>query len=201
MSTPEWEAKRGKPKPLDPDRPIWERQEGESNEAWKAFEKYRDMEHRTYREVSSSSGRWSREWSWQARVAEWDRHIARQEAEELVRYRVKMNERHRMIAATAQNKIVQWLQTLEPSKMRPAEAARWFEIAVKVERDAAGAKGEDLIQSPVEREVNDALSGVTLGELLSKDTNLAGLDGADEVDAAEAIYRQMSVNSNGSKPD
>src|SRR5699024_6568339 len=118
-----------------------------------------------YRHVSSSAGRWSREWQWQARVAEWDRHLTRQEAEELVRYRVKMNERHRAIARSAQSKIIQWLSELDPQRMRASEAARWFEIAVKVERDAAGVAGAEMTSTGVEQEVADALSGLTLGEL------------------------------------
>lgn len=196
MSNLHWDRDvRGRPRPLDPDRPIWERQDGETNEAWRAFEKYRDQEHRNYREVSASAGRWSREWQWQARVAEWDRHLTRQEAEELVRYRVSMNQRQRAIARSAQSKIIQWLTNLDPSKMRPSEAARWFEIAVKVERDAAGVKGTEIVSGGVEQEVTDALAGLTLGELLKGEkTDLSNVSGLDDAEAAEKIYRGLNTS-------
>lgn len=192
-STPRTQAR-----PLDPDRPIWERQDGETNQAYEAFVKFRDMDKRSTTRIGSAANRWSPMWSWQARVREWDRHLSRLEADELVRYRVSMNERQRAIARVAQNKVVQWLESVDPSKLKPSDAVRWFEVAVRVEREAAGAgmAHADVSDSAMEDAVNDALAGLSFKDLLNDAKEQAGdLDDLDEAEAAERLYRSMRNGS------
>lgn len=123
----------------------WERQDGESVEAYAAFVAYRDAEKRRIDKKQGTHGKWSVEWSWGYRCLEWDRHQARVADEELIRYRVQMNARQRAAAVTAQAKIITWLQSIDATKMKPNEAARWFEISCRIEREAAGSYAQDLI--------------------------------------------------------
>jgi hypothetical protein len=70
------------PKPLDPSRDMWEKQEDESDPAFAAFTRYR-IQGRGTRSIEAVSqelnkstqiiGRWSAMWSWRARVIAWDR--------------------------------------------------------------------------------------------------------------------------------
>lgn len=129
--------------PLDPDANPWERQPGESSKAWQAFLKFRDSEERHVRSIGGSAMDWSREWSWGYRCFEYDRYLDRVDVEALVRYRRTMNKRHRDIAMAAQGKIVQYLQRMDVKDMKPSDLARWLEVAIKVERQAAGAELPD----------------------------------------------------------
>lgn len=124
---------------FDPDRPPWERQPGETDHQWAAFEQWLRMDKRNASAISVSAQNWSWEWAWGYRGFEYDLYMQRRETEDLVRYRVEMNERHRNVARAFQGKVVQWLQAIDVEKMKPADVARWFEIAVRVERLASGA--------------------------------------------------------------
>lgn len=150
---------------LDPDVLPWERQAGEPDGAYDGFLVYRGQERRSTRDVGPSAGRWSSDWLWGVRVLEWDRFVQRQDDELLVRYRLSMNERQRATARFAQQKLIQWLTDLDPARLTPNEAARWFEVSVRVEREAAGAKAGAVDPAPIP-EVSDPFDGMTLGEVL-----------------------------------
>jgi len=169
---------------LDPDVLPWERQAGEPDAAYAGFLTYRDMERRSTRDVGPSAGHWSSDWLWPIRVLEWDRYVQRQDAEALVRYRITMNERQRAASRLAQQKIVTWLVNLDPSRLSPHEAARWFEVAARLEREAAGVGLAAEISPPPA--VPDPFEGLTLGDIL-------GMTGqGDEIDAAERLFAEMS---------
>lgn len=187
------------PRHLNPDIPIWERQDQETEAAYASFLKYRDMERRSLKATGGTALRWSRMWSWQQRVLEWDRHIARQDAEAMVKYQVEMNERHRASARVAQSKVIQWLQSLDPKKMSPSEAARWFELAVRVERESANAALAAGDQHDATRDaVDDALAGLSFSDLLGKGREaLPDLSDMDEAEAAEVLYRTMKKGQGG----
>ena len=71
------------PRPLAVDRDVWERQPRESEQAWTAFQDYRDGPHpRRLRETAQRTGRnkglverWSSWWSWRLRVTAYDRWV------------------------------------------------------------------------------------------------------------------------------
>src|SRR6266498_4470280 len=130
--------------PLDPDRPVWERQPGESTKAYDTFLAWRDSQERNVISHGKMAQQWSAKWSWGYRGFEYDLYVSRRVTEELVRYRLDMNDRQRKIAYAAQTKIIEWLRHLDPSKLKPADAARWLEIAVRIERMAAGANTEQV---------------------------------------------------------
>lgn len=88
----------------------WERQAGESEEAWQAFVLYRDQAPpRSLREVCKEVGkekaligRWSSENRWVARVAAWDREQDRVKREADLQARAEMGLRHATEAMEAQ---------------------------------------------------------------------------------------------------
>jgi hypothetical protein len=122
-------------------------------------------------------------WSWSVRCLEWDRHVQRQDDEAMVRYRVAMNERQRAASRLAQQKMATWLIELDPTRLTPHEAARWFEVAVRVEREAAGAASSPDLAPPLA--VPDPFEGMTLAELLGVTAE------AEVLAAAEEIFQAM----------
>jgi len=128
-------------RPLDPDLNPWERQPGESVRAFRAFKSYRDSDDRKVTDHGGqSAARWSGQWSWGYRAYEFDRYMDRLDVEAMARYRRAMSERHRALARSGLGKMVQWLQTVDGSRLSPSEAVRLFETAVRVERLASGAQ-------------------------------------------------------------
>lgn len=132
--------------PLDYTRPIWHRQEGESETAFAQFEAYRDSDPRRVRDHPSGFHN-SVRWSWRERCHAWDLHLQKQETERLIRYRVDMNERHRAIARLAMSRAAQWLQGLDEmriSKMKPNEVVKMLEVAANLERNASRGNLPDV---------------------------------------------------------
>lgn len=90
-----------------PELELWERQPGESEQAYASFEVYRDQTRprsirRVARQVHKSStivGRHSSQWKWPARVAAWDRHQTAAQLQATVDERRRAGERHAQIAA------------------------------------------------------------------------------------------------------
>ena len=83
--------------PLDPDRPVWERQPGESTKAYDTFLAWRDSQERNVISHGKMAQQWSAKWSWGYRGFEYDLYVSRRVTEELVRYRLDMNDRQRKI--------------------------------------------------------------------------------------------------------
>lgn len=132
--------------PLDYTRPIWHRQEGESETAFAQFEAYRDSDPRRVRDHPSGFHN-SVRWSWRERCHAWDLHLQEQETERLIRYRVDMNERHRAVARLAMSRAAQWLQGLDEmriSKMRASEVMKMLEVAANLERNASRGNLPDV---------------------------------------------------------
>lgn len=134
-----------RPVSLDPDINPWDRQPRETVKAYEAFCVYRDSEHRNVSRLMAEGGSqqfrtWSSKWSWAGRALSWDRFLTAKDLEDAMRWRRTMNNRQRKAAALAQSKIIEWLRGLNPVSLTPTEAARWFEVAVKVERLAAGGE-------------------------------------------------------------
>lgn len=179
-------------RPLNPDLPAWEKQDAETQAAYDAFLQYRDSEHRRLRDVQGRSQgvvrEWSATWQWAFRCLEWDRYCARVDAEDMVRYRVEMNERHRRLARTVQEKVAAYLKDLDLTWMTPRDAGRWLDIACRLERQASGA---DLVDAftpgGVAEDFDSALTGLTLADVLGQPVMLD----QEEAAMAEQIWRQM----------
>jgi hypothetical protein len=145
------------------DRQPWERQKGETQKAFEAFCIYRDMgADRSLSKVSQQLGkhkvllqRWSSRWQWVLRVEAWDDHLdqgARRENEKRVK---AMAERHANQAMLFQQKLVERLRTINPEDLSPADLARWFDVAVKVERLSRGEPTENVRQEDNRRDNNE----------------------------------------------
>jgi hypothetical protein len=150
MTTAKLQAPR-KAAPLDYTRPIWYRQEGETEAAYASFKKYRDMEKRKIRDCPNGNN-YSTRWSWRERVEAWDKHMADNEANELVRYRIAMGERHRALGRKALEKAEMWLDSLTEdriSRMSANGIVQMMDVAARIEREAAGA-GADAAKVQVE---------------------------------------------------
>lgn len=162
----EKQEKLYQPKQLSRDIPLWEKQPSESAQAFQAFCLYRDAgTDRSYVKVSEEVGksntlicRWGKIWHWVARASAWDAEVDRQARDAAIKAVRKMNEKHANVASgmisivTAQlNKVIQDLAKLqaghsaEEYPLTPMEAARWIEVAAKVERIARGEPSEKVV--------------------------------------------------------
>jgi hypothetical protein len=127
----------------------WERQEGETDAAFAAFKAWLDSDKRQLKDFLSTARNWSARYHWSVRAHEYDIYLSRTDLEEQVRYRRKMNERHRRMAAVAQSKLVAWLNELDDAnvaRMTVADATRLWDVAVRIEQAATSAvsAAEDL---------------------------------------------------------
>lgn len=186
-------------KQFDPDLLPWEKQPDETDAAYDAFRKFRDMMDRSLDKVATGAegapsfgtvGNWSSQWSWGWRAYQWDLHSARQEDEQMLRYQIEMNKRHRETAQLAVTKVAQWLIGMQPETLKPADAARWFEVAVRVQREAAGLglmAAERMQGEDGQPEGSEGHDGQSLADVF-------GLEGMDADEAAAVLYRAAAQN-------
>lgn len=128
----------------------WERQVGESQQAFEAFATYRDQTGRRSRravaeKLSKSDAlmnRWQTRWNWVSRAQAWDDEQDRQWREELGRARVDMARRHTQLARAVLAKLTQRLINIDADKLTPADLERWLRTATEVERRALGDRDE-----------------------------------------------------------
>lgn len=127
----------------------WERQTGESVQAFEAFAKYRDMPDRTIRKVAFDLNKsvsliagWSSKWNWQERVAAWDTlqdEIVRKEQLKAI---TKMRKNHAELANQMLVKAAKGLIAMKPELMTPQDISRMVDVASKLERISRGDSGE-----------------------------------------------------------
>lgn len=133
---------------LSADLLPWERQPEETEGAYAAFESWLNSDKRQLKDFPSTARNWSARYHWSHRAHEYDVYMSRVDLEEQVRYRRKMNERHRRMAAVGQSRVVKWLEGLDEkaiAKMSTADATRLWDVAVRIERMATPAvSAEDL---------------------------------------------------------
>lgn len=124
----------------------WERQSGESVQAFEAFAVYRDLGParsvtKAARELDKSRsllGRWSRQFAWVMRAAAYDREQDRLFLAEQAQARRDIARRHAKLAQAVQSKAVARLQTLDPRELSPSELLRYIQVAAEIERRAVG---------------------------------------------------------------
>jgi hypothetical protein len=148
--------------PADPDDPFalepWDRQPGETPEAYHAFKCYRDMDaltrsKRQVRDVLAvKQGNlriWSEQWAWDERVFAWDRNVQDQVDRLAIREREEMYKLHIQTARKMLEAVETRLGTLEPAELDPQDIARWIDLAVKTERLTRGEATEHALQRVV----------------------------------------------------
>jgi hypothetical protein len=131
---------------FSPGRELWERQKGESRQAFSAFDGYLRMayegderQHRSLRRLSEARGhdsslfgRWSIKWRWVERVGAWDRHLdslARTRLEDMVL------ELHRKRLSTARqmvNVVSDGMETLKGEELSVPSLTKLSDSSVKL---------------------------------------------------------------------
>ena len=133
-------------KPPEP----WTRQPKETNPSWEAFVAYRDLgPKRSLREAASIVGKsltllenWSARHEWVRRAGLWDAEEDRAKQEGKLEAIQDMERRHGQMARLFQQKVLDRLRTIDVEDLTPAQLIQWFEVAVRVERQAAGKPTE-----------------------------------------------------------
>lgn len=123
------------------DKP-WERQKGESAQAYEAFVTYRDMgSERSLQAVSQRLSksiplikRWSREKKWVERVRAYDNELEKEARAKAVKDRKAMTERHIGIAMQLQKKALEALSSLSVEDMSPKDIKEYIKMATDLER-------------------------------------------------------------------
>jgi hypothetical protein len=128
----------------------WDRQPKEGARAYAAFCIYRDAgPQRSLRKTSAAVGkaqslieRWSVVHEWGERVADYDADQDLAQREEIEIRRQEMAERHANLATTMLARAAAGLREMDPSKINPAQLARFVEVASKLERLSRGEPSE-----------------------------------------------------------
>lgn len=124
------------------DKP-WERQQGESVQAFEAFDLYCRMGpdrslHKVGTELSKSYtliSRWSSRWGWIERSRAYDNELKRQEIEEQRKATRKMQQRHIQTAMLMQKKAVDALNGLKPEELPTKDILRFITDGARLERE------------------------------------------------------------------
>jgi len=119
----------------------WERQPGESAQAYAAFDIYCKLGAErslgaVARECNKSvslMGRWSSTWGWQRRSRDYDNEVKRRELAEAQKAQKKMQERQIRTAVLLQKKAVQALDKLKVEELSPQEILRFISEGAKLE--------------------------------------------------------------------
>ncbi|WP_431770907.1 hypothetical protein [Streptomyces cucumeris] len=148
----------------------WERQSGESVQAFEAFAVYRDLGPArsitaVARQLDKSRalvGRWSRQFAWVMRATAYDREQDRLFLAEQAQARREIARRHAKLAQAVQSKAVARLQTLDPRELSPSDLLRYFQVAAEIERRAVG-------EAPAVGPVEDRDQGADVAGLSDED--------------------------------
>jgi len=128
--------------------PIYLRQDGESDEAFRAFEMYRETpvhKKRSYKDVAETSNlspstvnTYGSRYKWKERVLAYDRFQDSETLRQINRRRVEMQERHSGIAAAMLSKVIERLNNLDAEELRARDIKEWVDIATRVENLSRG---------------------------------------------------------------
>lgn len=172
-------ARKNSPQNTTPE--LWERQEGESAQAFQGFAAYRDMgADRSLAKVAQKLGkskalmeRWSVRWQWVIRADAWDDEMDRMSRRELEKGITGMRKNHVNIAKAMLVKALQALQRIPVDEMTPKDVSTMVDVAAKLERISRGevterTEGKQTIAGEVSVSTID-LSGITDEELAALD--------------------------------
>lgn len=142
----------------------WERQNGETQRSWGAFQIYRDLgTERSLQKAAEKLGKsrgllegWSSKFEWGKRVAAWDAEQDRIARREQLAEIKKMRKRHADLATAMLVKAAKALQRIPEDEVRASDVSRLVETASKLERISRGDVG-DVIE---ERDGGQAVPAV-----------------------------------------
>ncbi len=121
---------------------LWERQKGESEQAYEAFSIYRDLglqrsNAKVCERLSKSRqliSRWKARYDWDERARAYDNELARQAHAEAVKDLKDMTGRHIKMAVQLQAKALEALKELKPEEMTPKDIKEFIKMATELER-------------------------------------------------------------------
>jgi hypothetical protein len=150
---------------LEDERNLWDRQPGESSEAFEAWILYRDMgperkQVRVARGLSKSDqliSKWSANNQWKRRVEAWEIYLDQRRQEEIVLEVIEARKRQLQIGKTLQSKGLAALLALEPVRsiknaqgvvehtlrIKVSELLRLLEVGAQHVQGALGEVDED----------------------------------------------------------
>lgn len=182
----------------------WDRQPGESPQAWEAFQKYRDLgPSRSGAKVGKELGksqalidRWSAENAWVLRASAWDAEQDRQWQVELRAAQRKAAEKNvelaRTIKIVAGHSLAQLVQN--QTALKPNEIARMAEAAIRMEQ----ATFTPLVASAAG---DDPLDDLDLDSLTDEEIRHHLLALRRELDAELGDYPDLDNDGNVVDPD
>ena len=120
----------------------WERQPGESEQAFEAFKIYRDLGVRrsnaeVCKQLSKSRqliSRWKSKYEWDDRVRAYDNDLEKQQHAEAVKNLKDMTGRHIKLAMSLQRKALEALDKLKVEDMTPKDIKEYIKMATELER-------------------------------------------------------------------
>lgn len=143
----------------------WERQDDESDEAFEAFQIYRDMGvGRSMAAVRKELGksqslmeRWSSKYSWVDRAKAWEREQDRilrlQQIEDIK----KMRKRHADLAVEMLEKALEGLRLLTPDELNAVSIGRIVEVASRLEQKSRGDTTDAVEMRESEEKTNSVM--------------------------------------------
>lgn len=177
------------PRPED-DRKAWDRQPGETAQAFEGFAMYRDLgEARSLAKVRQGLGKsralvekWSRVWCWVLRVESWeveqDRRAQRKASDEIL----AMRQRHADAGVALMAKAVERLQAVDVNTLTPTQVAAWMATGAQLE---ARARGDGEFTPPPPAAAPGVLS-MPPGTMVVTPEMLRGMSD-DELDVIERV--------------
>ena len=120
----------------------WERQPGESEQAFEAFRIYRDLGMKrsnaeVCKQLSKSRqliSRWKSNYNWDERVRAYDNDLEKQQHAEAVKNLKDMTSRHIKIAMSLQRKALEALDRMKVEDMTPRDIKEYIKMATELER-------------------------------------------------------------------
>lgn len=168
---------------------VWEQLPGETPRAFGAFAAYRDLD-RSERSIRAAyrrhTGRehanqatgtwyiWSSQFHWIERAAAWDAELDRAKRQALREEVERLARRHLNVAGVFESLVVQRLQKFNEQAiagLTPGELAKWFEMAVRIQRQALGLQDEQKINMTVVFQRAQELAeqyGVSVEEIMAE---------------------------------
>ena len=160
----------------------WERQPEEPWRNFNAFITYRDLMpternmdilSRMLGMTQSTLKRWSRQWAWDERLANYLDFRDSQTRRLQLELRQQMKDRHATMAVRFLEKVNSRLETIDPEEMDAKTLITWYEKAVKIELLSRGEPTENVKS---ENNTNVNVSGnISVGKMVVDDEKASSM--------------------------
>lgn len=155
-------------KPTTDDRLPWERQVGEKDEPWEAFQIYFKQEKRNAQTVADGLHksytlirRWKKRWNWEERCRAYDNALLREEFEEIKKGQKRTARNKMAFAAKLQNLGLTAISNVDASKLTEKDLPlimKMFQMGFQYED-----LGRESLMSLYEKELYDGMVQTQIG--------------------------------------